>query len=245
MATPVNIQRVVTDPKGLEIEQQLFARHADHGDVGYLRFLAERQDHIIMSNPTLWEGASNDFAVQYLRRHGLAPRHRLLEVGCGTVATGQYLIEYLEPQNYVGIDISSRSIDIGWSRIRARSSLLAKGPSLHHVAAAEFSPIGSHTFEIIWAQSVLTQSSPSVMQTVLAALRPFLKPSGTMFANFTRIAAGVTQTQLNRWAYAPQLVREAAAEAGFASEIMNDWAHPFDYLATNPDGDTMVRLTLR
>ncbi len=245
MATAANIERVVTDPKGLEIEQRLFARHADDGDDGYLRFLAERQDHIIMSNPRLWENASNGFALEYLRRHGLARRHRLLEVGCGTVATGKYLIEHLDPQNYVGIDISSRSIDIAWALIRGRSSLLAKGPSLHHVSGVDFSPIGSNTFDMIWAQSVLTQSSPSVMQTVLTALRPLLKPSGTLFANFTGISAGVTQTQLNRWAYAPQLVREAAAGAGFASQIMTDWAHPFDYLATNPDGDTMARLTLR
>lgn len=245
MATAVNIERVVTDPKSLEIEQQLLARHGDDGDDGYLRFLADRQDHIIMANPGLWENACNDFAVGYLRRHGLTPRHRLLDFGCGTIATGKYLIRYLESQNYVGIDISPRSIEIAWNLVRARPELLAKGPALHHVSGVDFSVIGGLTFDMVWAQSVLTQCSPTLLRTVLTALRPLVKVSGTLFANFTRIETGVTQTQLNRWAYAPQLVREAAAEAGFASDVMTDWAHPFDYLETNPDGDTMVRLRLR
>lgn len=249
MATTWTVEKVVSDPVAFELEQSLLARFADEGDAGYLHYLGQRQDHVIAANPSMWESASNAYALDYLRTHGLSRRHHLLDFGCGTVSAGRHLIRFLDPQHYVGADISEKSIDVAWGMLRQRQDLLAKGPVLHTLRGADVSVLNGLSFDVVWAQSVLTQSSPAIVKFVLGTLRPLTKPSGSVFANFNHIETGVTQTQVRHWAYSTQFIREAAAEVGFVSEIMKDWAHPFDYL--NPgkgsmaSGDTMVRLTPR
>ncbi len=250
MATTWTVEKVVTDPVACKLEESLLNRFADEGETGYLHYLGQRQDHVIAAHPTMWEGTDNTYALDYLRAHGLSRRHKLLDFGCGTVAAGRHLIRHLDPQCYVGADISEKSIDVAWRMLRQRPDLLAKGPVLHTLRGTDVSVLDGLSFDVVWAQSVLTQSSPAIVKFVLSTLRPLTKPTGTVFANFNRIETGVTQTQIRHWAYATQFIREAAAEVGFVSEIMDDWAHPFDYLAppatgANARGDTMVRLTPR
>ena len=250
MATPWTVEKVVTDPAALAVEQSLYDLFADDGDAGYLRYLAHRQDHIIAANPNLWESTANAYALDYLKSHGLSRRHRLLDFGCGTVSTGRHFIRFLEPQRYVGADISGKSIDVAWAMLRRHQHLLAKGPVLHTLHGMDATGLEGLSFDIVWAQSVLTAASPGLVKQVLATLRPLTKPSGTVFANFDRIASGITQTQLHKWAYTTPFIQEAAAGAGFTAEFLDDWAHPFDYLnppggAGAPLGDTMVRLTPR
>ena len=42
----------------------------------------------------------------YLVKHGLQPGDRMLEIGCGNLRAGRLFIDYLDPGNYYGIDIS-------------------------------------------------------------------------------------------------------------------------------------------
>ena len=42
----------------------------------------------------------------YLVSHGLQPGDRMLEIGCGNLRAGRLFIDYLNPGNYYGIDIS-------------------------------------------------------------------------------------------------------------------------------------------
>ena len=42
----------------------------------------------------------------YATGHGLKPEMRMLEIGCGNLRAGRLFIDYLEPGNYYGIDIS-------------------------------------------------------------------------------------------------------------------------------------------
>ena len=47
------------------------------------------------------------FQMTFFRERGLVPSSRLLEIGCGPLTAGIPIIEYLEPGNYVGVDIRS------------------------------------------------------------------------------------------------------------------------------------------
>jgi hypothetical protein len=41
---------------------------------------------------------------EILKREGLKPSSKLLEIGCGCLNAGEYFIEYLDRDNYVGVD---------------------------------------------------------------------------------------------------------------------------------------------
>ena len=50
------------------------------------------------------------FQFQYLVEHGLKPHHRFLDLGCGNLRLGSWLIAYLNPSCYVGVDISPQVV---------------------------------------------------------------------------------------------------------------------------------------
>ncbi|HTR18374.1 MAG TPA: hypothetical protein VMH91_00090, partial [Candidatus Paceibacterota bacterium] len=45
------------------------------------------------------------FQLERLIAHGIKPQHTLLDIGCGYLRGGQYIIDYLEEGNYTGTDI--------------------------------------------------------------------------------------------------------------------------------------------
>src|SRR5437667_11948751 len=54
------------------------------------------------------------FQMALLKEQGLIPSHKFLEIGCGPLTGGIPIIEYLEPGNYIGIDIRSSVLDLSW-----------------------------------------------------------------------------------------------------------------------------------
>ena len=46
-------------------------------------------------------------------KHGLLPKHTCIDYGCGSLRVGQHLINYLEPRNYLGLDIISDFYEAG------------------------------------------------------------------------------------------------------------------------------------
>jgi SAM-dependent methyltransferase len=50
------------------------------------------------------------FRFDFLIAHGLTPRDRLLDLGCGAGRLGIWLIPYLEPDHYFGVDSHLRSL---------------------------------------------------------------------------------------------------------------------------------------
>src|ERR1017187_3496889 len=54
------------------------------------------------------------FQIALLKERGLVPSHRLLEIGCGPLTGGIPIIDFLEPDNYVGVDVRSSVLDLSW-----------------------------------------------------------------------------------------------------------------------------------
>src|SRR6185312_2619231 len=52
------------------------------------------------------------FQIEMLKRQGLRPEHRFLELGCGPLTVGVPLIQYLEPGHYTGVDIRSSVLNL-------------------------------------------------------------------------------------------------------------------------------------
>src|ERR1700678_2630550 len=54
------------------------------------------------------------FQIEFLRQQGLKPSQTLLEIGCGPLTGGIPIIRYLQPNNYVGVDIRSSVLNLAW-----------------------------------------------------------------------------------------------------------------------------------
>jgi energy-coupling factor transporter ATP-binding protein EcfA2 len=50
---------------------------------------------------------------EFLRQHGLEPHHRVLDVGCGSLATAVHLLPYLEEDHYWGFERNRALLEAG------------------------------------------------------------------------------------------------------------------------------------
>ena len=58
--------------------------------------------------------------VKNLRACGLAPHHLVVDFGCGSLWIGEALMRYLEPGNYIGMDVIDDFYTEGLTRLDAQ-----------------------------------------------------------------------------------------------------------------------------
>ena len=94
-----------------------------------------------------------DYAVS----HGLKPEMRMLEIGCGNLRAGRLFIEYLEPGNYYGVDISPDILLAALDTI-ADQGIAAKLPHLTLVQDLRLQFLPDAAFDFVHAHSVFSHS---------------------------------------------------------------------------------------
>jgi SAM-dependent methyltransferase len=77
--------------------------------------------------PQLFESAGR-LQLATLVREGLYPYSRLLDVGCGCLRAGYWLIRLLDPGCYYGIEPNTKMLQAGIEQVMVRSSRLSKDP---------------------------------------------------------------------------------------------------------------------
>src|SRR5208282_4584116 len=50
---------------------------------------------------------------EFLKEQGLAPGHRLVDIGCGCLRGGVHFVPYLQKGGYCGIDLNASLIEAG------------------------------------------------------------------------------------------------------------------------------------
>ena len=148
---------------------------------------------------SVWD-ESGVWQLEALKRIGLQPRHKLLDFGCGAFRLGLLAIDYLDDENYYGIDAFAPYIEIG------RKLAVAAGITKKYNAAVsrdfEFDRLGTE-FDFGIAQSVFTHMSGDECERCMAALKKTMKPGGTFLFTFL-IGAPVTRGMLYLGAEAMQ-----------------------------------------
>ena len=180
---------------------------------------------------------------QFLVRQGLLPKHRLLDIGCGSLRAGVKLIPYLAPGNYWGIDNNIALLNAGWERELGPLGLHGYQPRDQLVALAdfEFSQLGQ-AFDVALAQSVFTHFSWNRIRRCLARLVPVMKPGGRLFATFFELPAGadteanirhepggvITHGDCDPYHYRLSDLEHAAAGMPWRIQYLGEWGHPRD-----------------
>ena len=93
----------------------------------------------------------------YLTGHGLKPDMRMLEIGCGNLRAGRLFIDYLEPGNYYGTDISP-DILLAAQRTVVEFGLQPKLPYLTLVNDLRLDFLPDGHFDVVHAHSVFSHS---------------------------------------------------------------------------------------
>lgn len=101
-----------------------------------------------------------------LVHQGLLPQSKVLDVGCGCLRGGYWLIHFLDRGGYFGIDPNDKLIDAGLRHILEPGLAQEKRPSFNHNADFDLSVFGEK-FDFMVAFSIWTHSPKASIQTML------------------------------------------------------------------------------
>lgn len=168
----------------------------------------------------------------FMVRQGLKPSDVLVDVACGSLRGGRFFIEYLDPENYLGIDQHAWLIEAGLKREMPDSLVKEKRPQFVQSDRFEFHKFGKQP-NLGIAQSLFSHLTEEDISMCLRNLKAEMEAGGKFYATFMS-RAGPMQNYVNPdrsddhqgfWYHADDLLR-IGREAGWQARNIGDWGHP-------------------
>jgi ABC-type polysaccharide/polyol phosphate transport system ATPase subunit/SAM-dependent methyltransferase len=124
-----------------------------------------------------------EWAFDLLRSQGLQPGHSVLDMGCGSLATGRHLLKFLEPGRYWGFDINQALMQAGASLELPKLGLSDAGG--YFVANHEFDLSSVvHPIDVAIAEGFFSRLSLNRVARCVAAVLRRLRPGGCFYATW-------------------------------------------------------------
>jgi SAM-dependent methyltransferase len=142
--------------------------------------LLQRQG-IFLGGPLRKFEAAGRNQLSILQRNGLKRDSRVLDVGCGALRGGCWLIGFLEPGCYFGIEPNQTMLEAGKELIVTPEVLAAKRPRFDANDRFDFGVFGT-TFDFVIARSIWTHASPRQIETMLDQFKA-TAPHGVMLTS--------------------------------------------------------------
>jgi SAM-dependent methyltransferase len=161
------------------------------------------------------------FQITFLKKWGLVPSHRLLEIGCGPLTAGIPIIDYLEQGNYVGTDVRSSVLDSAWQEV-GKAGMSVKNPRLISSPSFASVELGDQQFDFILSFSVLFHLSDDILASYFDTVCKRLRLGGVCFANVNVLS------ESSRWLEFPFIkrtienYREVASKYGLEATSLGE-----------------------
>ncbi|MEV4898879.1 class I SAM-dependent methyltransferase [Nonomuraea sp. NPDC055795] len=158
----------------------------------------------------------------YLVRHGLSPEHRMLEIGCGNLRAGRLFIDYLDPGNYYGLDISP-DILVAAQETLVTHGLQARLPHLTPVRDLRLGFLPDAHFDVVHAHSVFSHSPLEVIEECFRHVGRVMKPGGWFDFTFDRTEGKEHQVLREDFYYRTETLVALADRHDLDAVFMADW----------------------
>ncbi|WP_326620608.1 class I SAM-dependent methyltransferase [Streptomyces decoyicus] len=178
--------------------------------------------------------ALGEMQFDYLAGHGLAPGHRMLDIGCGNLRAGWRFIAHLDTGNYYGIDISP-DILISAKQTLTTYELQDKLPHLTLTQDLKLDFLPSAHFDVVHAHSVFSHSPIGVIDECLAHVGRILAPGGFFDFTFDRTEGAEHQVLREDFYYRTETLLQLARGHGLQARFMEDWEK-------RPHGQSKIRV---
>lgn len=97
---------------------------------------------------------------------GLLPSHRVADVGCGALRNGYWLVRFLDPGCYYGIEPWKKMLDAGVRHALDERLLRDKHPTFSNNDRCDLASFGVR-FDRVFARSVITHGGPGMVRELL------------------------------------------------------------------------------
>jgi len=158
---------------------------------------------------------------------GLRDSHYLLDIGCGSLRGGRFLMSYLLPGHYFAIEPEKWAVESGIKDEVGQNFIDLKSPSFDYNNSGNLS-IFDKKFDYIIAHSVFIHSDKNFIENCIKEAKKVLKPDGIFAANFffsnlDSKEAGWNYPDSRR--YQKDTIRKIVRDVGLKMEIL-PWKHP-------------------
>lgn len=200
---------------------------------------------------SLWDEIGG-LQLDFLKANGLEPRHRLLDIGCGSLRLGLRAVQYLEPGNYWGTELNEALLDAGYEKEIVPNGLSAKLPRSNLVVDEEFTFSGvPKEVDFAIATSVFTHLPLNHIRLCLTNLaRHVATPCTFYFTIFTPPDGGpVTQSHRqprggktthaarDPYHYTVADLHYAAEQTPWSIHFIGEWDHPRNQMMARAQKD--------
>lgn len=118
-----------------------------------------------------------------LRHVGVEQEHSLVDIGCGSLRVGRFLMMYLNPDNYCGIEPNKWLVDAGIKDEVSPGLVRVKRARFQHRDDWDASEFGQ-LFDWVLIGDVLVHADHAMMRTAMQRAYEVLKPGGSLIANY-------------------------------------------------------------
>jgi hypothetical protein len=167
---------------------------------------------------------------EFMKKQGLRPEHRLLEIGCGSLRAGRFFITYLNPRCYMGLDGDEPLVHAGLAGEIDPPTIKEKQPEFAFNSVFQFPFERKPDFAL--AQSVFTHLTPSQLETCLTNLHAFA-PECRFFATFNESSFAwpnhlFSPNSQRTFFYTRGQIARIAQRCGWSMRYIGKWGHPRD-----------------
>ena len=134
----------------------------------------------------------------YLLNAGLNPDSRIVDIGCGVLRGGYWLIHFLDADCYCGIEPHTKRLEMGTKTILEPEILEAKHPRFDTNAHFDTSVFGEK-FDFFLAYSVWTHASKPQIQTMLDSFLRDSEDGGVFLTSYLPAGWRRPDYQGNKW----------------------------------------------
>lgn len=174
-----------------------------------------------------WYGIGK-LQYHYLISEGLRNDHVFLDIACGSLRLGQYLIPYLDRGNYFGIDGERELVDLGLANEFYGNIIQKKAPQFAFNYAFDFSFLMHFDYAI--AQSLFTHLTSEDIALCFRNLSKVARAGSRFYFTFFEGDSSdnpdtPSHAQRN-WKYSFAHLTELAKQSGWDTRYIGEWQHP-------------------
>jgi SAM-dependent methyltransferase len=145
---------------------------------------AERlQGSLFLGGPTRDFERVGSLSFQLLLKEGLQPSSRVLDVGCGALRVGYWLMRFLDPGCYFGIEPQRDVVRRALSELLEPEVLERSDARFSYNEDFDFTVFGE-TFDFVIARSVWTHACKRQISAMLRSFSLTSAPGGVFLASY-------------------------------------------------------------
>lgn len=156
-----------------------------------------------------WEDAIGQLG--FLGEQRLLPKHTFLDIGCGSLRSGRYFIDFLDEDKYFGFDHHRWLIEDG---LQNETGMYHWKKNPRFVVDDQFNfALFNKKFDFAWAKSVFTHLTLTRIELCLKNLRPIMAAGGVFYSTFfegSSLSNRSVDNDIKRFRYSLEEIRSVA-----------------------------------